>query len=55
MWIVGVIHEFGRKECSCVVLGFGAVFGWNGVLFGLFEILCELFRMFLNIVGMGSD
>ena len=41
--------------CYDVVLGFGVVFGQIGVVVGLFEQLCDLFRMFLNVVGMGLD
>ena len=55
-WIVDVIYEFGSEECVVVdALGFGDGFGWVGTLFGLFEILCELFKAFLNVVWMVPD
>ena len=41
--------------CWDVVLEFGVVFGQIGKVVGLFEHLCDLIRMFLNVVGMGLD
>ena len=48
-----MIRKLGMCHGCCSRVG--AVFGWIGVVFGKVEILCELFTMFLNVVGMSSD
>ena len=42
--------EFRASLCCSL----GAVFGKIGAIVGLSEILCNLFEMSLNIVGMSS-
>ena len=54
MWIVGANHDSKVGSVYSEVLGFGTVFGKIGAIVGLLEMLCKLFKMSLNIVGMGS-
>ena len=45
MWIVSVIHEFGREECVVViVLGFGEVSGGGEIWLGCFEYCADCLR-----------